>query len=268
MHFRLRAAALAAVLTAAAACGGRGVGLLAPSYEYEEDLTLSLDGSATMTVNASIPALVALRGMQLNLDPKEAVNRDAIRAIYSSPRAEVTRVTTWTRRGRRFVGVRMNIPDIHQLSKAVPFSWESYQLRVEGAQAYFRETLGAPSFKPGTLTNVGWDGTEIVAFRLHLPSRIQWHNARTADDQPNGVRRGNILSWEQRLTDRLDNRPIAYAEDKTPGVMEVRMDSQSILYRTLWLFGLAFLAAVLVLVFLIWLTMRKGRAEHPDPHHS
>jgi cyanate permease len=27
----------------------------------------------------------------------------------------------------------------------------------------------------------------------------------------------------------------------------------------LWLFGLAFLAAVAVLAFLIWLTMRRGR---------
>ena len=261
MHFRLRAAVLAALLAAVAACGGRGLGLLAPSYEYEEDLTLSLDGSATMVVNASIPALVALRGMRLNIDSKQAVDRDAIRAIYSSSVAEVTRVTTWTRRGRRFVGVRLRIPDIRQLPKAAPFSWESYDLEIQGSQASFREMLGASSFKPGTLTNVGWDGSELVAFRLHLPSRIQWHNARTADDQPNGVRRGNILSWEQRLTDRLDGRPVAYAEDKTPGVMEVKMDSQSILYRTLWLFGLAFLAAVLVLVFLIWLTMRRGRPE-------
>ena len=44
-----------------------------------------------------------------------------------------------------------------------------------------------------------------------------------------------------------------------PGVMAVRMDSQSILYRTLYLFGIAFLAAVAVLGLLIWLTMRKGR---------
>ena len=43
------------------------------------------------------------------------------------------------------------------------------------------------------------------------------------------------------------------------------MDRQSILYRTLWLFGLAFLAALLVLAGLIWLTMRRGRDE---PHDS
>ena len=47
--------------------------------------------------------------------------------------------------------------------------------------------------------------------------------------------------------------------------VEVRMDSESILYRTLYLFGVAFLAAVAVLGLLIWLTMRKGRkAEESD----
>ena len=258
------AVAMAAVL---AACDCGAAGLLGPSYEYEEDLTLSLDGSATMTVNASIPALIALRGLALSPDQKTRVDREHVRALYTSPQAEVTRVTSWTRRGRRFVGVHLKIRDVRELPKAPPFSWVSYDLSRKDGETIFRERLGASAFKPGTLTNVGWDGSEIVAFRLHLPSRIQWHNARTADDQPNGVKRGNILSWEQRLTDRLDNRPIAYAEDKTPGVMEVRMDSQSILYRTLWLFGLAFAAAVIVLVFLIWLTMRKGR-DAIDPHQT
>ena len=39
------------------------------------------------------------------------------------------------------------------------------------------------------------------------------------------------------------------------------MDSQSILYRTLWLFAGAFLAAVSLLALVIWLTMRKGAAD-------
>ena len=107
--------------------------------------------------------------------------------------------------------------------------------------------------------NVGWTGDEVVAFRLHLPSRIQYQNSRTLDtNRPRSAARGNILTWEQRLTDRLDGKPIAW-EQGVPGVMAVRMDSQSILYRTLYLFAIAFLAAVAVLGLLIWLTMRKGR---------
>ena len=101
--------------------------------------------------------------------------------------------------------------------------------------------------------DVGWDGGEIVAFRLHLPSRIREHNARDLDkNEPTGIHRGNILGWEQHLADRLDGKPVT---------IEVRMDSQSILYHTLFLFAGAFTAAVLTLVLLIWWTMRRGREE-------
>jgi len=37
------------------------------------------------------------------------------------------------------------------------------------------------------------------------------------------------------------------------------MEATSILYTTVWLFVGAFTAAVLVLVLLIWITIRKGR---------
>jgi hypothetical protein len=43
--------------------------------------------------------------------------------------------------------------------------------------------------------------------------------------------------------------------------MEVDMETTSILYTTLWLFGGAFVAAVIVLVTLIWLTIRRGRKQ-------
>ena len=65
---------------------------------------------------------------------------------------------------------------------------------------------------------MGWDGTEIVAFRLHLPARIRFHNAPS-----HRVERGNILEWEQSLADRLKGVPIR---------MEARMDQESILYTT------------------------------------
>jgi thiosulfate dehydrogenase [quinone] large subunit len=96
----------------------------------------------------------------------------------------------------------------------------------------YRQTLGTSALRPGTLRNFGWDGSELVAFRLHLPSHIRYHNARdVSTDQPRSVERGNIVTWEQQLADRLDGQPLT---------IEVRMDSQSILYRTLWLFAGAF----------------------------
>lgn len=260
MSFRTRAALLAVVFAAALTrCGGGGAAaIFGAQYEYEEDLTLSLDGSATMVVNASIPALVVLRGLPLAID-SSAVDRDRVREAYTSAYAQVTRVSTWRRAKRQFVGVTLRVPDIRMLSKAAPFSWSAYDLHQENGLTIFKQTLGASAFKPGTMPSVGWTGSEIVAFRLHLPSRIEYQNSRTLDaDRPRGASRGNILTWEQHLADRLDNRPIAW-ESGVPGVMAVRMDSQSILYRTLWLFGLAFLAAVAVLALLIWLTMRRGR---------
>jgi len=257
----VRASVLLGVLlaVAVAGCGGRAAAIFGPQYEYEEDLTLSLDGSATLVVNASLPALVVLRGLPLPVDGGTPVDRERVRTLYTSPYAQVTRVSTWTRAKRRFVGVTLRVPDIRLLSKAPPFAWSRYDLREVNGLTAFTQTLGASAFKPGTMPNVGWTGSEIVAFRLHLPSRIEYQNSRTLDtDRPRGASRGNILTWEQHLADRLDNKPIAW-ENGVPGVMTVRMDSQSILYRTLWLFGLAFLAAVAVLVLLIWLTMRRGR---------
>ncbi len=222
-------------------------------YEYEEDLTIGLDGAGTLTVNASLPALAALRG--LDVDPQaQSVDRDRVRAFYES---SVTRVASvprpWRRRGRQFVQVNIEFDDVRKLSEAAPLSWSRYELTPEGSQHRFRQTVTASALKPGTLTKVGWDGSEIVAFRLHLPSRILEHNARDLEkNEPTGIRRGNILGWEQHLSDRLDGRPVT---------VEVRMDSQSILYRTLFLFAGAFGAAVLTMAALIWWTMRKGKDQ-------
>ena len=98
---------------------------------------------------------------------------------------------------------------------------------------------------------MNWDGSELVAFKLHLPSRIVSHNVRNLkDNSPGGPERGNILTWEQTLADRRASKPIH---------VDVKMESESILYRTIWLFGGAFSAALVVLATIVWLTMRRGR---------
>ena len=50
------------------ASGACGSGLFR-QYEYEEEMYLSLDGSATMYVNSSIAALNALRGTAFDPNP-------------------------------------------------------------------------------------------------------------------------------------------------------------------------------------------------------
>jgi hypothetical protein len=254
-----RAVLLVVLLMAgtASACGGRAPGPLGTEYEYEEDLTLRLDGSASIVVNASVPALVALRGLPLNTDPRTRVDelKNQLRALYTSDNTRVGRISNWMRRGRRFVGIHVTVSDVRALSKMAPFAWATYDLRQEGEQFVFRHTLS----KPATSAASGLTGDEIVGFRLHLPARIRFQNSRYLErDESRPAARGNIVTWEQRLRERLAGKPIAYAEDRTPDVMEVRMDRQSILYRTLWLFGIAFAAALLVIAGLIWLTMRRG----------
>src|SRR4030095_5830151 len=95
---------------------------------------------------------------------------------------------------------------------------------------------------------------ELVAFKLHVPSKVIFHNVRRLEDNsPGEIERGNILTWEQRLTDRRAGAPID---------IQVQMEEQSILYRTLWMFVGSFAAAVLVLGLLIVWTVRKGRKRY------
>jgi hypothetical protein len=257
MSVRVRAALLIVLIAAGAtaACGGR---IFGKQYEYEEDLYLATDGSADLIVNASIPALVSLRGLTLDTDPAAQVDREAIRAAYQSPDTDVTRVSRpWRRDGRRFVQVRLKVRDVRSLHTAPPFAWSRYSFGEESGERVYQQAVGASALRPGTLKNYGWKGNELVAFRLHMPSRIISHNARDIDTSSgSAVQRGNILAWEQLLTDRLDGRPIA---------IEVRMDRQSILYTTLWLFGGAFGAAVLVIGLMIWLTIRTGARVAQTP---
>lgn len=236
-----------------AGCGGTGSRRgLTRQYEYEQDIYLDLDGSASVIVNASIPALIALHGFPLSPEPRARVDRGEIRALFEAPGVDVTRVSRpWRRRGRRYVQVRIETDDIERLSSAPPFAWTRFELTHVDGRATFRGRVGGTARPPVPQAN--WDGSELVAFKLHLPSRVYFHNVRDLETRGTGaVERGNILRWEQRLADRLAGTPIE---------MDVRMDSESILNRTLWLFGGAFAGAMALLAALIWWTVRRGRAR-------
>jgi len=159
MPSRSRAAALAAVLLLAAlaqvACGSTS-GIFGKQYEYEEDLTVSLDGSATVVVNTSLAALVALRGVDIDTTPSGRMDSDRLRAAYRSPVTEVTRVSRpWRRDGRRFVQIRVEVQDIRRLHEAAPFAWSRYDLRQENGASIFTQVRlplaqGAPPSLPIT----------------------------------------------------------------------------------------------------------------------
>jgi len=212
-------------------------------YEYEEDMFLSLDGSATITVSASIPALNALRGTSFDPNPNARTDRDAVRKYFSSPVTHVVWIRPSRRNNRRFVHVRLEVDDLRRLSQAPPFAWSTYEFKRNNELYFYKQNVGASAGgNPGA---VNWNGRELVAVRLHLPSKVAYQNTQDK-------RRGNIFVWEQPLTERLKGAPLE---------IEVRMETQSILYRTLWLFGATFLAVAVAFAIVIgWVLKRSGAA--------
>jgi hypothetical protein len=237
----MRISAIVVLLAAlSASCSGGG---FFRQYEYEEELYLSLDGSATLYVNSSIPALNALRGAAFDTNPAARLDRDAIRDFFASPVTRVTRRPSLSRRnGRRFVHVRIDVDDVTRLGAAPPFSWSSYRFARDGDLFRYQQTMGGSTGRKPA--GVNWNGRELVAVRLHLPSRIVYHNAG-----PGNPQRGNILAWEQLLSERQRGQPL---------IIETRIDAQSILYRTLFLFLATFAVVALGFVLLIWWIFRRG----------
>jgi hypothetical protein len=232
------------VFLALAVAGSGCRGVMKAEYEYEEELYLDLDGSVTMHVNASVPALVALRGADLDVNPRARFDRSRVRALFEGPNVEVSTPTSSRRNGRRFVHVRVDAPRLADLQKLAPFAWSSYEMAAAGELVEFRQVVGAPVSKP--VGEVGWIGNEVVAFRMHLPSRIRFHNSK------GGEQRGNILAWEQPLTARLAGTPLE---------IQAHMDTESILSRTLLLFASTIVAVAGTFALVLWWIARKGRSS-------
>lgn len=241
---------LGASLAASTACQN----VVARKYEYEEDVYLRLDGSATVYVNAAVPALVALRDAPLPLDPTARLDRNDVRAFYEGAGVRVGSVSTSRREGRRYVHLRLEVDDIRQLSSVRPFAWSAYGLQEREGVIVFTQQLGAAAGKDAG--NVGWHGDELMAVRLHLPSRVPFHNSPSKT-----IERGNIITWEQALTARAKGEPLA---------LEVHLERDSILAQTLLLFGGMAVLAVTTLGLGVWWVWRKGRsassrAPGPEP---
>jgi hypothetical protein len=65
------------------------------------------------------------------------------------------------------------------------------------------------------------------------------------------VQRGNILEWEQPLSERLKGTPLD---------VQVNMEPESILYSTLLLFLTTIVLAGIAFGVVIWRVARSGRA--------
>src|SRR5262249_38547612 len=142
-------------------------------FEYEEEVYVSLDGTATAYVHTSIPALNALHGASFDTSPAATIDRAAIRDYFSSPSTNLTSAPSPRRSGRRFAHLRREVAAIRRLSDAGPLAWFSYRFDRGGDQFVYHQVVGAAANKD--VGTVGWTGNEVVAFRLHLPSKIRYH---------------------------------------------------------------------------------------------
>ena len=224
-------------------------GGLVRQYEYEEEMYLSLDGSATIYVNSSIAALNALRGTSFDARPRARIDREAVRQYFTTPSTRVTRVTHVPPPRPAVSSTSASRPTTcARLARAGPFAWSSYSLAQPGETVVYKQAVAGGAASPRTQDRTAdWTGDELVAFRIHVPSVVEYHNAG-----PGNLRRGNIVVWEQSLQDRLRGEPLE---------LEVRMQPQSILYRTLILFA-SMLAAVAVLFgVVIWRVVRAGQKK-------
>ena len=244
----LALAALAAVRRAAcggAADGGAGGGGFFRQYQYEEEVYLSLDGDGDglrqrVTGRAQCPARHVVR----HRAERAARSRGRARVLFDAGDAgrradqrvapEQPQVRPREARGRRHPPARrggaVRVVDlrIHTRRRSVRLSAGDRARSREGRRA----TSGGPDGKSSRSGCI-----------CRARSGITTAGART---------RGNILTWEQPLADRLRGTPL---------VLDARMDPQSILYRTLWLFGWTVVAVAITFVFVIWWIRRRAPAE-------
>ena len=205
--------------------------LLPQQYEYEEELYLALDGSATLYVNGSVPALIALRGLPLDPNPREPVDRQRVRAFYESP---VTRVNAHQHVAPGRAPVR---PPAHRCQRRAPsVGGAARSPGPRTASAVPRTSMSTgrwwaprreaprPERRPaqrGGAARKSWRSGS------HLPSRIRYHDAPSKT-----VERGNILVWEQSLADRLAGKPLSIEArldtrvDSLPHALVVRSDDR------------------------------------------
>jgi hypothetical protein len=237
---RLAFALVLIAVLASMACGN----VIARKYEYEEEVFLNLDGSAIVYVNASVPALVSLRGLSLPLDARARLDRQVVRDLYETPASHVLSVTASRREGRRYVHLRLRVDDIRKLAEAPPFAWSTYRFLAGDGQFEFNQVMHDAAGH--TVGNVGWDGTELVALRVHLPSKVIFHNSPSRT-----IERGNIIVWEQPLVDRQKGAPLD---------AQTTMENQSILFRTLALFAAMGVLVVITFIAAIWFVRSRKPA--------
>ena len=139
------------------------------------------------------------------------------------------------------------------LSEAAPFAWSKYSARRRRTgSTSIKQIVGARRCKPGALQNYGWDGARssrsAFTCRARSSSTTRATSTRTNPNQRIAATssRGNS-TWPIGSTAVRSRSKSAWrASRSSPHALPFRR---------------RFLAAVIVLVLLIWWTMSKGKHE-------
>jgi len=212
-------------------------------YEYEEEVFLKIDGSGEIYLNGSRELFAALRGVGGSPDP-HFVTAESLWRFYDSPTLEVISVRSSRREGRQHFQLRARFDDLSRLSEHPAFAGRRFWLERKN-DSELSLTVEIPGGeKVSGVRGLYREGE--VAFRFHFPSPVRFHNS------PGGVRRGNIVAWEQPLAEHLGGVPLTLA---------ARFDQRTVLAAAVLLFGTAVLlvgAGVGLGLYLVW---RLGRRE-------
>ena len=237
------AAAFLAVLSTIA-CGR---GNLLKQYEYEEEVYLALDGTATVYVNASIPALDALRGAAFDTAPNARFDRDGVQAYFTTPVTRVARVSDSRRSNRRFVHVRLDVDDVRRLGGSGAVRVVHVSL-CEGQDDRFvyRQAVGAlggQGRRPGRELD-----RATSSWRFAFTCRATSHRSQCRRGETTCA--ATSCSGSSRSRDRLRGQPLE---------MAAQMETESILAHTLWLFGATALAVGVTFGLVVWMIARRGQ---------
>jgi hypothetical protein len=229
---------LAAVLLLAAGLGA------CPSYEYEHELWLRVDGSGAVNVTGRPALWTAFKGLGNPRDPDATATKESVRALFEQSGLRVKRVTLTRREGRPYLFVSAEFDNVNRLNGTPAFP----DLRIGFRKVRDRLVLQGSWARPKGAPDIGSrDRDGLMAVRFHLPSKVYGHK-----NAAEGVERGNILGWRQDVAQALDGRGFDFGAE---------MDDRSILLSTVILFASAILLAVVLLGGVFTLVVRRGRKD-------
>ena len=155
-------------------CGGG----LFRQYEYEEEMYLSLDGTRDdLREQLGAGAERAARRVVRYRGRARASIATAVRAVLHDA---VTRVDAREHVAPQQPAVRPRAHRGRRRAARWPRRRRSRGRRTRsnaGRSVVYRQAVGAASSSATGRDGRGWNGDELVAFRLHLPSRSSYHNA-------------------------------------------------------------------------------------------